>query len=227
MFCSRVKQLPNAGARCRVDDVGRVRAMGFGRRGFFLKRCHAGVVELVVLVHSSGVMVGSYQAGPWRLAEGRCPNAQYREPFATLPVFDRRIAGRLLRAVRGLAPPEYREGSPSVQARSAPLSRALAYVNTHFDEPLTRGLVAREASVSPSRLSHLFREALGVTLKGYITRLRIGRACSLLRNTSLKLGDIADRVGYDNQSHFGALFRREIGVTPREYRQEAWASADA
>jgi AraC family transcriptional regulator, arabinose operon regulatory protein len=78
--------------------------------------------------------------------------------------------------------------------------------------------LAREVALSPSRLSHLFKQEVGESLMGTVIRLRLSRAARLLEHTVDDIGAIAREVGFDSPYYFSRQFRRHFGVSPREYR---------
>ena len=59
---------------------------------------------------------------------------------------------------------------------------------------------------------------MGVTAIEYITHLRINASCEMLRYTDQKIIDIAQNCGYYNLSNYNRIFRKKIGVTPKEFR---------
>ena len=79
--------------------------------------------------------------------------------------------------------------------------------------------LAELAGVSPASLKKYFSQVYGVPISVYLRTMRMARAKELLSSTALRISDIADAVGYENQGKFGAAFRRETGVTPLEYRR--------
>lgn len=60
----------------------------------------------------------------------------------------------------------------------------------------------------------------GTTVLGYVQSLRLEQAKQLLIETNLTIIEIASQVGYESLSHFGYLFKRQFGITPREYRKQ-------
>ena len=93
-----------------------------------------------------------------------------------------------------------------------------AYVHRHYGSDLSLERVAASVHLSPAYVSFLFKRETGVSLIKYIAGHRVERACALLRDTNLKITDIAARVGYDDPYYFSRLFKRVIGVPPSAYR---------
>jgi len=80
--------------------------------------------------------------------------------------------------------------------------------------------LARRVNLSPSRLSHLFVEELGVTPRAYAERLRIDRARQLLEHTGLSIREIAAEIGFESEFYFSNRFRKSTGVSPTAWRSE-------
>ena len=78
--------------------------------------------------------------------------------------------------------------------------------------------IAEALNYSESRLRVLFREAAGIPLGAYIQNYRLNRAMALLRTTSLSIADIAEEAGFGSPQAFSRLFKKETGLTPRDYR---------
>ncbi len=80
--------------------------------------------------------------------------------------------------------------------------------------------LARRAHVSPEHLRRLCLRELGRSPMQHLTSMRIQRAQELLEKTSDKLEAIAPEVGYDSALVFARAFKRWVGLTPSEYRQQ-------
>ena len=78
--------------------------------------------------------------------------------------------------------------------------------------------MAELCHLSPSYFSRTFNKETGESFVNYISSRRIQLAKELLRDTGKSITQIADEVGYDNISHFIAVFKRTEGVTPSVYR---------
>lgn len=98
--------------------------------------------------------------------------------------------------------------------------KAMAFIHGHFAEPITRQTLARHIGMSDDYLTYCFRQELGVTPIAYLNRYRVIQAKQLLRNTDKSITDIALEVGFSSSSYFSRVFRREVGVSPQEYRRK-------
>jgi len=99
----------------------------------------------------------------------------------------------------------------------ATLRRVTDYLHTYHARNLTLTELAALAAISPHYFTRLFRQSTGVTPHQYLIRCRIERAQTLLREGRLTIGQIAQEVGFADQSHFTRHFRRTVGVTPARF----------
>jgi len=99
------------------------------------------------------------------------------------------------------------------------LKRALDFIETNYGEPLTVDRVAKEVYLSTSRLSHIIKSELGITLGDYISKVRIEKAEALLKDRELSISQIALEVGFPDQSYFTKVFKKVENCTPKVFRQ--------
>lgn len=81
--------------------------------------------------------------------------------------------------------------------------------------------LAKKLYVSPSYLSRLFRQYLGISPYQYILKMRISKACQLLNNTKKSITETCFLCGFEDCSHFISTFRHYVGVTPYSYQKSA------
>ncbi|MGG1517426.1 AraC family transcriptional regulator [Paenibacillus oryzisoli] len=107
--------------------------------------------------------------------------------------------------------------------RDAPqlIGDVLAYLIGHYQENIqTRELVQR-FPVSRSQLFTLFKETTGMTIGQFLTEYRLSQAKRLLIASTLTVTEVAAATGYGDISHFFHVFKKEIGLTPKQYRDAA------
>ncbi len=113
-----------------------------------------------------------------------------------------------------------------IEARSAgtadlaSLARAIAYIEDNPDRNVSLAELAGAAGVSRFHFSRLFRRKIGQSPVRYVERSRIERAKILIVQAELSLADIAQAVGFSDQSHFTRRFRFHEGRTPGQFARE-------
>jgi AraC-like DNA-binding protein len=124
------------------------------------------------------------------------------------------LAQAIKRAIAGSA------GTSNTErvSHSRCISSAVNFVASHYTEQINAIEVADHVGLSRSYFSHLFHHETGKTFTQFIRRYRIEKAKPLLRETSLRVYEIAEAVGFTNQYYFCRAFRREVGFTPSDYR---------
>ncbi|MEG0377230.1 MAG: PocR ligand-binding domain-containing protein [Eubacterium sp.] len=98
------------------------------------------------------------------------------------------------------------------------LKASRAYINIHLADLLRIDDIAEAVGISASRLSHLFKETFNYTVNDYIVRVRIEHAVALMEKREMTLGDIAQKCGFKSSSHFSKVFKKYLGLNPKDYR---------
>jgi AraC-like DNA-binding protein len=96
--------------------------------------------------------------------------------------------------------------------------RCMDYVGKNYRYKIYLEDIAESMGISPSYLSRLFHSETGEKLQDYISRIRVMRSIELLLYSEMSLSEIAEYVGFPNQSYFGKMFRKYMSTTPRIYR---------
>lgn len=94
---------------------------------------------------------------------------------------------------------------------------AKAWLEAHYDEPLSLSDLARHAGCSTHYLSRTFSEATGKTISQYLRGLRIEKAARLISSGRFNVSEAAIEVGYQSLSHFSKAFLKEKGCLPSRY----------
>ncbi len=97
--------------------------------------------------------------------------------------------------------------------------RAKSMIGEFYHTGITLDEIASRLNITPEYLGTQFHKETGVTFSTYIKNFRIQKAKELLIGTSLKLYEIADRVGYSDPKYFSKVFRDTTGQLPAEYRK--------
>ena len=99
--------------------------------------------------------------------------------------------------------------------------RVLAHIRARLDQTISVDDMAREAGMSPSHFSRVFKETMGATPMQYVLAYRIEQATKMMADRGRPLGDIALACGFSDQAHFSRSFKQITGKTPRAFRAEA------
>jgi AraC-like DNA-binding protein len=97
----------------------------------------------------------------------------------------------------------------------------LASIHERPEHTWTVEQLAAKVGLSRSRFSVLFSRVVGESPQSYLTRLRMQRASSLLREHQGSIADVALATGYESESSFSKAFRRQYGKTPGRYRRDS------
>lgn len=137
------------------------------------------------------------------------------------PLSDLLLKSRLTELLYELVRNEYivkNEFSAKLDADMEILQPVLKYIADNYTADIKIAELARLAARSETAFMALFKKVMGVTAIEYITHLRINASCEMLRYTDQKIIDIAQNCGYYNLSNYNRIFRKKIGVTPKEFR---------
>jgi AraC-like DNA-binding protein len=100
------------------------------------------------------------------------------------------------------------------------LKIALAYMTKHLDEKITVAQLAKLAHLSQYHFIRCFRSAYELTPLQYLTRLRLKKASLLLKKSDATVGNIVPQCGFEDESAFIRLFKKEFRMTPIAFRKE-------
>ena len=106
------------------------------------------------------------------------------------------------------------------------IDTAKSIIRKRFREAINLEEVAKEAGMSYSWFRKKFREYNGISPARYILGLRISEACRLLAESSLSIKEVAWNLNFDDNSYFSAMFLREVGMSPKEYRKKFSANPE-
>ncbi|ATL97557.1 TPA: transcriptional regulator MelR [Aeromonas bestiarum] len=171
-----------------------------------------------VLQSRSPMLVSEFELARW-VAESRM-NEPGRQQLVTdeICLMLRRIGldgwTRLLASHHGL-----RTANGSSRHAQFHVQQMLEYIAEHHDAPLTTQELAEHVGLHPNYAMGLFQKVMKMSVKQYVTAMRINHARALLSDTERNILDIALTVGFNSSSRFYETFQRYLGLTPNHYRQ--------
>ncbi len=100
------------------------------------------------------------------------------------------------------------------------VNNAIKYIEQNYPHKISLSEVAEKTYVSQWHLSKLLNRNLGLNFSEILNNIRIKEAQRLLRDPSLRIGDIAEKVGFIDMAHFSRVFKKNIGISANEYRNK-------
>ncbi len=99
------------------------------------------------------------------------------------------------------------------------VERAKSFIAERYNKDISLDDVSREVDISPYYFSKLFKEETGENFIEYLTSLRINKAKQLISGTDMSMKEICTEVGYSDPNYFSRIFKKNVGVTPTEYKE--------
>ncbi|MFH5182349.1 response regulator [Paenibacillus sp. TAB 01] len=103
--------------------------------------------------------------------------------------------------------------------KHAYFTQLVKYIDNHYQEELYLKDLSVKFLINQVYCCQLFKKVLGKTFSGYVTDLRIKKACELLKSTELSIEEIATKVGYLDYYYFNKVFKKHCGITPTKFRK--------
>ena len=94
------------------------------------------------------------------------------------------------------------------------------YIESCFGEQINLDILSTKFTISKNKLCKIVREMVGCSPMEYCSRVRINKAKSLLRSTKQSIESISEACGYSSANYFSLIFKKTIGISPREYRKK-------
>ena len=235
-FCALVNSTHMGRLACERDDQ-KAAATCLKGSVCLARRCHLGLIDITKPIVINGKAVGLlctgqllYQrptAEEFKRIEKRLVSlgvdvTKARQAYFNLPVLDRQRVDAIIDLMQMVAEliGNQRLQTLKTVVLHQPLSKALDFLEAHYAEPLTLPIVAKAAGLSVSRLAHVFKAQVGMSVTAYLNMVRVKWAEFYLTNSQLRVSELAFQVGFGNLSHFNHVFRRATGLSPTEYRQQ-------
>ena len=233
-YCRLIRQSPKGETGCHLCDQNACRT-ATQRKETVIYPCHAGLIEVItpILINDAAVgflllshiVQGADEAAEWQRARSCCAlygvdETALKRAYMALP----RTTYQTLKSAADLlalaAAALYQKGLARLTPGSAQ-ARLIQYVSEHLADDLSSDALCRELSISRTGLYHLSCQTYGCGISEQITRMRIHKAMELLAETKLTNAEICRKIGIQDYNYFYRVFRRQAGLTPRQYRAAA------
>ena len=112
-----------------------------------------------------------------------------------------------------------KQNVPSSSRNEEITGRFMHLVDAHCDQHHNLDWYAGQMCLSTRYVANTVKETLGMTASECIEQALMQRAKTLLYTTTLSIQEIADQLGFQNQSHFGTFFKRHTGCSPKDFRK--------
>ena len=110
---------------------------------------------------------------------------------------------------------------PKIQTTSRQsdyIRQAIEYIETNYSRQITVEEISNHVGINRKYLTKLFNEKMNNSPKNYLIQYRINKACRLLKQSTLSIQEVSHSVGYTDALVFSKIFKKVIGICPREYR---------
>lgn len=111
----------------------------------------------------------------------------------------------------------YRKDTQS-QVKHMNISKAVEYIEKNYTQPINNEYLAGLCAVSQECFIRTFKKYYNTTPHKYILDLKISKAKEYLANRTLSVSEIADKLGFESSTYFSNMFRKKVGVSPKQYR---------
>ncbi|MFZ5987855.1 MAG: AraC family transcriptional regulator [Bacillota bacterium] len=101
------------------------------------------------------------------------------------------------------------------------IQASVSYIHNNYERDISLKDIAQYVFLSSSYFTRAFKEEVGISPINYLLKVRIERAKELLKDTDIKISDIALNIGFSNQQRFNDIFKKYVRITPLQYRKQS------
>lgn len=137
--------------------------------------------------------------------------------FSTSRIFYREKCSALL---KGLFTELYRCSISDTPGSMTAVSQIIDYIQENYSQSLNNDMLSAVSGYHPNYLNRLFQKHTGTSIHKYILNVRLSEAKKMLLNTDYSLSYIAEKVGFNSNTHFSNYFKQTLGISPLAYRKQ-------
>ena len=233
-FCALLRSDSAMRDKCMQSDA---RAFNICKKsgGLHIYKCHAGLYEAAAPLKYNGIIIGYIMLGQIADKDSREQGwSKVLDYLKELPVDFTKLrtaynqlgcvtetqlhaAAKILEACACYIH-LYNCFAP---AKEDIYQRLENYIENNIDSKLTSDVICRELGISRATLYIASSKHFGMGVAAYIKHKRLQLACRLLQMTNYKIATVASMVGIQDYNYFTKLFKKETGMTPKEFRKKA------
>lgn len=202
--CMRLRSFADAGDEVQTEKQLKSLFLSLLRGGYSLALCDDALAFLKSMLQ---IRCAVYRVRTAQSMDDLCARKSYLKIEECVEA--------LLPVLRALCQNVRKQG-----ANSKPVLSARYYIERHYTEYIVLDDIAQYAGTNPSYLSGRFKEEVGLSIKNYITQIRMESAKERLLADKKPVAQIAASVGYEDVRYFTRLFKQAEGCTPTAYRKE-------
>ncbi len=143
------------------------------------------------------------------------PLQKILDEFSTQKIYYRENASALL---KGILTQLHRYSMESSVSSTNAVSKVIAYIRANYDKPLNNKMLSSMTGYHEYHLNRLFLKHTGTSVHKYVLNIRINEAKKLLLNTEFSLTFIAEKIGFNSNTHFSSYFKQVVGISPLDFR---------
>ena len=230
-LCALIRESEEGRRRCRQCDLYGVRESANTGK-YVVYRCHAGLLEVCMPIKDDRGIAGYIGFGQvlysdkldeqLKTVAKNCADiiddpVEMQSIFPEIRLIDSGYIGSLIHILEACV--GYMRLEQMMYSSPGELWDKLnSFIKEHYTEPLSLDELAANFSVSVATLCRCAKQNAGESVGELITSERMKAAARLLTGSDLSISDIASGTGYQDKNYFSRVFRRQLGMTAKEYR---------
>lgn len=234
-YCEIIRQDVQARKVCRKCDLEGCRiCKKEKKRHVYI--CHAGLYEAVTpLIAGGGIVIGYLMLGQLLVDDNFNKWDKWKQMHDRVKQFDvdfqaleanfwnkQKITKEKLYSATKIMETcaSYLYLTETIAVSEEELTQKIEnYINRNIKEEITPEILCDEFEVGRTKLYEIANHSFGTGIAEHIRDLRVKKACDLLKNTNIKISEIAEEVGIPDYNYFTKIFKKNKGLTPSAYRK--------